>query len=383
MKYFSILLAVLLVACSQPKEDVQPADLAGKKALLAEKMAEMKNLEAQISLLKKEISELSPVAEKDKVTVSIDTIVKEKFIRFIDLQGTVQSEDLVNAASEIGGRILQLTVKEGSPVSKGQLIAKTDAEAIRTQKDELTKALDLANDVFDRQKRLWDQNIGSEIQYLQAKNNKERLEKSLLTIDAQLRKSNVYAPISGVVDMVFLKQGEVAGPGVPIVQILNTARVKVVCDVPENYLGKIKTGNKVDIHFPNLNKTISKPVTMLGRTIDPSNRTFKIEINVDNVKNELKPNLLSVIKINDYEMNNAIVVPMEIIQQEVSGQKYVYVADQKENIWVAKKVNITTGESTEGRTVISSGLAAGDKIIMKGYRSVTNGQPIEPENTKM
>ncbi|MFZ1704753.1 MAG: efflux RND transporter periplasmic adaptor subunit, partial [Saprospiraceae bacterium] len=354
----------------------------GKLALLAEKTAEMKSLENSINLLKKEIEEMSPDSEKESVAVTIDTLKKQKFIRYIDLQGVVTSEDLVNAASDIGGRILQLSVVEGQRVQKGQLIARTDVEAIRTQKDELKKALDLAVDVFERQKRLWDQNIGSEIQFLQSKNNKERLEKNMLTMDAELRKSNVYAPISGVVDVVFLKQGEVAGPGVPIVQILNTSKVKVVSDVPETYLGKVKVGNKVDVHFPTLDKHINKPVSMLGRIIDASNRTFKMEIKMDNPTGDLKPNLLSVIRISDYVLNDAIVVPLELIQQEVSGQKYVYIAENLDGKWVVKKAKITTGESTEGNTVVSSGLKPGDKIISKGARSLTENQMISIETVK-
>lgn len=382
MKYLSILIVLFLGACSQPADDQMPKDLAGKKTLLAKKIAEKKKLENEIALLQKDITSLSPAVVKEKVNVVIDTVERAKFVRYIDLQGTVQSEDFVNAASEIGGRILQLNVKEGQSVSKGQLLAKTDVEAIRTQKEELSKALDLANDVYERQKRLWEQNIGSEIQYLQAKNNKERLEKSLLTLDAQLRKSNVYAPISGVIDLVFLKQGEVAGPGVPIVQILSTKRVKIVSDVPETYLGKIKIGNKVDIHFPTLDKTITKPISMLGRTIDPSNRTFKVEVLTDNAMNELKPNLLAVIKINDYTVDNAVIVPMDIIQQEVSGQKFIYVAESQNSSWTAKKMVVTTGESTEGNVVITSGLKPGDKIIVKGGKTLTNGQLITPENAK-
>nr|MBP6695898.1 efflux RND transporter periplasmic adaptor subunit [Saprospiraceae bacterium] len=330
MKFLYFLIATILLSCGQPKENELPADLEGKKALLAQKTEELKTLEKSIADLKKEIETMDPDSKKDLLVVSIDTVKKETFTRYIDLQGVVQSEDLVNAASDMGGRILQLNVKEGQKVNKGQLIARTDVESVRTQKDELNKALDLAKDVYERQKRLWDQNIGSEIQYLQAKNNMERLEKNLLTIESQLKKSNVYAPISGVVDMVFLKQGEVAGPGVPIVQILNTSRVKVVSDVPENYLGKVKVGNKVDVFFPTLNKNVQKPITMLGRTIDPSNRTFKVEINVDNVNNDLKPNLLSVIKLNDYTLNDAIVVPLELIQQQVDGQKFMYVAENKD-----------------------------------------------------
>lgn len=380
-KYLTILfIPVLILACNSNKNQEWPADLAGKKALLKTKLEEAKKLEKTVLKLRTEIAALDTSAPKEKITVNIDTLEETTFRRYIDLQGVVMSEETVNAGSDIGGRIVKLYVQEGTPVNKGQLIATTDADAIEKQKEEIQKALELSRDVYERQKRLWEQKIGSEVQYLQAQNTMERLEKSLAAMEVQYRKRNVFAPISGVVDMKFLKEGEIAGPGTPIVQILNSSKVKVVSDVPESYLGKVKKGDKVLVHFPALGKEQTKPVSMLGRTIDPSNRTFKLEVKVDNAGNELKPNLLSVIKLNDYTLNNALVVPLDLIQQEVSGKKYIYLATNENNKTIVKKSYVNTGESGNGSIVITEGIAKGDILITKGARNITDGQEIVIQN---
>ena len=211
-----------------------PQDLKGKKQLLSTKKSDLKALEAEIAQLKQEIAELDTTQRIiTRKLVSTQIIGKKDFNRFVEIQGAVEASDVLMASSETGGRIVKLNVKEGQSVSKEQLIAKLDMESVNKQIAELETSLVLAKDVYTRQKRLWDQNIGSEMQYLQAKNNKEQLEKSLETIRYQLTKANVYAPISGVVDQVFSESGEVVAPGAPIVQILNMNRIKVVASVPE------------------------------------------------------------------------------------------------------------------------------------------------------
>ena len=290
------------------------------------------------------------------------------------------ANDIVNAGSELGGRIIKLAVKEGQNVRKGQLIASVDAESLEKQREEVVKALDLATDVFERQKRLWEQNIGSEVQYLQAKNNKERTEKSLQTLEAQLKKRNVYAPINGIVEMLMTKEGEMTAPGTPIVQLLNVSKVKVVTDVPETYLGKIKTGDQITVSFPALGKETIQKVNLIGSTIDPANRTFKIEIWMDNPDGALKPNLLSLVKVNDLTIKDALTIPVDLVQQEVSGQKYVYLIKGDAENTVASKVYIETGESADGKIVITSGLSKGDRIIVKGARNVAEGTPVKLES---
>jgi RND family efflux transporter MFP subunit len=241
----------------------------------------------------------------------------------------------------------------------------------------LETSLEFAITTYERQKRLWDQNVGSEMQYLQAKNNKERLEKSLETLRHQLTKAKVYAPISGVVDHVFLKSGELAGPGTPIVQILNTQKVKVVADVPESYLNKIKKGELVTVQFPAIDQEFKSKVTLIGRTINPSNRTFTVEIDLPNKSRMLKPNLLAVMMINDNTQKGVVVIPIELVQQEVSGRSFVFVKDENKEGAFAKKVIVETGASYEGNIIITSGLEGGEELIATGARGLANNELIK------
>ena len=369
-----------LCACNKeanPKADAIPKDLAGKKAYLKERKEELRVLNRKIAKVEAEIGELVPPSEKAKKLVATMPVPQKDFKRFVEIQAVVQSDDMVVASSETGGRILQLRVKEGQYVKKGQLIAKLDLEQIDKQVAELNKALELASDLYERQARLWKQNIGSEVQYLQVKNNKERLEKSIETINFQKTKSNVYAPISGVVEQEFLKAGELAGPGMPIVQILNTAKIKVVANVPETYLGKIKKGAMVDIKFPALNESTRAKVTQLGRTINPGNRTFEIEVAMTNKNGLLKPNLLALMLVNDLSVSDAVVIPIEVVQQEVSGKKYVFLKEDGPDGAIAKKVYVETGETYEGETMVTNGLQGGETLITEGGRGLTDGQLVK------
>ena len=207
------------------------------------------------------------------------------------------------------------------------------------------------------------------------------MEKSLETVRHQLTKANVYAPISGVIDMVIMKSGEMSMPGAPIVQILNTRKVKVVADLPENYLGKIKKGEMVAIQFPAIDLEQKARVSMIGRTINPANRTFKVEVNVSNAKGLLKPNLLASMMINDFSQKDAITIPLEIVQQEVSGKDFVYVKGDGDEGILAKKVYIETGESYEGDIIITNGLEGGEEIIVDGARGLAENELIEIKNS--
>lgn len=254
-------------------------------------------------------------------------------------------------------------------------------ETISKQMDEIRTSLELANTVYERQKRLWEQQIGSEMQYLQAESNKNRLEKSLKTLESQLSKSKVYAPISGVVEKEFLSAGEIAGPGTPIVEILDTKKVKVKADVSEQYLGSIRKGDKVQLFFPALNTEVASKVTLIGASIDPSNRTFEIEANLNNTKGIYKPNLLAEMEFVDFENDESIVIPLELIQEDVSGRKYVYTAvKDADNRQVAKKAYITLGPSYQGEVLIEEGLSSGDQIVTVGGRSLVEGNYLAPTN---
>ncbi len=352
-----------------------PEDLAGKKEYLKEKKAALSALKAEIAEVEAAIEKLDPKKETKRL-VTTQAIEKKDFNRFVELQGTVQSDDLVSATSEVPGRITQMSIKEGDNIRKGQLIAKIDMEALDKQKAELNKALELARDVYTRQARLWEQKIGSEIQYLQAKNNVERMEASLETLSFQQTKSNVYAPISGIAERVITKAGEMASPGMPIVQILNTAKVKVVADVPESYLAAVKRGDNVKIQFPAIDKEINKRVSLVGKTIDPSNRTFKVEVNLNNGSGTYKPNLLALMSINDLTVKNAVTIPLAIVQQNTSGETFIYIAEDNK----AKQVIIETGESSEGEIIVTKGLDGSESVIVDGARFVNDGEAIEVKN---
>ena len=367
---------MIVLACSQSSQDQMPEDLEGKKIFLSQKKTELHDLQLLIDDLKNEISILEPEKEKEPIPVNTIVIQKDLFKRYIDIQAKVVAKDVVNVSSETGGILTRINVREGQYVKRGQLVAVTDMQTLEKQIDEIETSLSLANTVHERQKRLWDQNIGSEIKFLETKNNKERLEKSLETLKSQINKKNIYAPISGVVDKEFLKQGELATPGMPIVQILNTNNIKIEADLQESMLGKVNAGDKVDIYFPALDKQLTRTVTQIGRTIDLSNRTFKIEIESSSENGQLKPNLLAEVKINDYTKENALSIPLHIVKEEVSGKKYVFVVHNESGRNIAKKSYIELGESAEGYIIIEKGLNEGDEIVYEGSGSLTDNDPV-------
>jgi RND family efflux transporter MFP subunit len=368
---------IFIISCKPTAEEGMPAGLSAKKALLKEKKTELKELTAYISEITDSIKAQDPAFEEKRRLVSVSPVSKKEFNRYVSVQGLVMSDDVVNATAEVPGRITKLYVKEGQSVKKGQLIARLDLESVQKQINELETSLSLATTVFDRQKRLWDQNIGSEIQYLEAKNNKERLEKSLETLSFQLSKASIYSPISGVVDRELIKQGEIASPGMPIVVILNTRNVKVVADVSESFLGVVNKKDKVQIIFPALNREIEENISLIGRTIDPANRTFTIEVNTKNQDGLLKPNLLAELRFKELSIKDAIVIPLDVILQEVSGKEYVFIKQDSDNGPIASKKYVQRGESYLSEVVITEGLSGDEEIIIDGNRLLTNNEPIQ------
>jgi RND family efflux transporter MFP subunit len=383
LKFFAMCLFFTSCGGGQSSEVLIPEDLAGKKDMLKVKKQELRELNKLITELESSIDSLDPDhGKKAKKLVTTSTVGRTNFQHFVEIQGSVQADDLIDVTSETPGRITNLKVKEGDGIRKGQLVATLDLEALNKQIAELEKSLELANTVFERQSRLWEQNIGSEIQYLEAKNAKERLEKSLETLQFQLTKGNVYAPISGVVERVVLQGGELASPGMPIVQILNTNKLKVVANVPENYLRSVKMGEKVKVNFPALESEQDARVSLIGRTIDPNNRTFAVEASIPGATKLIKPNLLAIMLINDYSEEDVVTIPVELVQQEVGGKNYVYVKEKGAEGDIAKKVYVETGRSFNNEIVISSGLQGGEELIVEGSRNIANNELIKVTNSK-
>lgn len=380
-KLLALLLSItLLSACElshTTTSSEEPETLEELKAALTKKKQSLNELEVEMQALTDKIAVLDPSLQEKSKLVDTSMMKTEDFVRYINIQGAVKADDPVNAVSDMGGRISRLFVKEGDFIRKGAMIAKLDVATIESQINEINSSLGLAKDVYERQERLWSKKIGSEVQYLQAKNNVERLEKSLETINLQLSKANIYAPISGTVDMVMTNQGEVASPGMPIVQLLNTSKLKIGTDLPENYLKIVKKGMTVDLDFPSIDFSTSGRVSLLGRQIDPANRTLELEIQPKKSSDLLKPNLLAEIKIKEYSTKDAVFMPLEYILQEVDGTEFVYVAEtDEEGAMRAKKRYVQIGEAAEGNVIITEGLATGEAVIFRGSRNVSDGELI-------
>ncbi|MCB0651231.1 MAG: efflux RND transporter periplasmic adaptor subunit [Saprospiraceae bacterium] len=378
MKYLisTLLVAFLLVSCSQEQEgNVIPEDIAAKKALLKTKRAEAKALASFIDSLDQAIFQQDPSSrQEEKALVKTAPLERKDFYHYVEVQGTVTADDYVDVSAEVPGRILSLNVKEGQAVRKGQLIATIDPEATKKQIAELETGIELAQTVYERQKRLWDQQIGSEIQFLQAKNNVDRLNKNLELLNLQLKKTNVYAPVSGEVQRVVLQSGELASPGMPIIMMINMSNLKVVVDLPEKYLTSVKKGERIEVHFPALDKDLTLPVNLIGNVINSGNRTLPIELALNGGNaTMMKPNLLALAKINDLTVDKAITVPIELVQQEIGGKDYILIAENNK----AKKVYVKTGESYDGNILIKEGLEGNEIIIVEGARGLLNGAAIE------
>ncbi|MCB0633815.1 MAG: efflux RND transporter periplasmic adaptor subunit [Lewinella sp.] len=374
-----VAIAMLLTSCIGSGEEEMPTDLEGKKAYLEGKRAELNQLTLEVAQLESEIAKEDPTYLAKKVTlVTTSPILRSNFEHFVEIQGSVEADDLVDVTSEIAGRIISLKVKEGDAVRKGQLVAELDLESMNKQIAELETSLELANTVYERQKRLWDQNIGSEIQYLEAKNNKERLEKSLETLQFNLTKAKVYAPMSGVVENEMLQPGELASPGMPIVQILNTSRLKVQASVPENYLKDLNAGQAVKVNVPALEWETEARISQIGRVIDPANRTFGIEVQLGSGQQKLKPNLLAYVYFKDHEEDDVITIPLDRVQEEVGGKKYVFVVDHSGEKPKAHKIYVKTGRTnSDGDVVITDGLNGDEELIMEGARGLVDQDLIE------
>ena len=377
--YFPLLLLLPFASCGPAQNDAAvPTDLAGKKEYLRTKKAELRTLTQQVEALEKEIFAADPSLAPKGTLVAYETVKPSSFQDFAQVQATVRASESAFASPQLPGRINSMRFEEGDAIRKGALVAVIDVEDITTQRAELETAAELAKDIYERQQRLWDQKIGSEVQYLQAKNNYERTQKQLASIDVQTAKRNVYAPISGTVDRVMMRQGETAAPGMPILSILNTNKLDVVADASEDLLTKVKRGQKLKVKVPAVELEFMAPVSRIGKTVDPANRTFEVEIDVPRqYLGKLKANLLAQVEVLDFSADEVIAVSQDQIQQEIDGRRFVFVAvDDAEKGVVAKKTYVETGASFDNRAVITDGLSVGDRIVTAGGRGLTDGQKV-------
>ena len=377
---FLLLTGLFLAACGSTPEKTETAsgNLAELKDQLKTKEVELSAIRTEIDSLKARITVLDPSFNQQEISVvELIPVQKGDFKHFVEVQGTILADEEVMVSSELPGKIKSLLVEQGDVVRKGQLIATIDAESAEKGIEELKTSLELATDLYKRQQRLWEQNIGSEIQFLQAKNNKERLEKSLATAELNLRKANIYSPMSGTITMVLGKQGEVTSPGLPIVKLINTSKVKLKADVPEVYVKDVRRNDLVDVRVPVLDLDQQARVSRVGTVINSNNRTFEVEVSLSNPKAQLKPNLLAMLMINDYVSKDAISIPLELVQQDVAGHHFVFVGEKADSVYTVRRIEVKPGQVFEGTIEILSGLDGSEMLIGTGSQYLADGEQVK------
>lgn len=374
MKNYTIIFALMslltltTVSCGDKNDD----SLEGKKAKLESLQGDLDKLTKEISILEKEIGVLDPEKIEDRVTsVKAMPITTQNFSHFVEANGRLEAINNVFVSPQMGGALTSVLVKEGDFVNKGQTIATIDNSVMRNSISEIKIQLETAKTLFERQKALWDQKIGTEIQYIQAKAQVESLEKRLTTMQSQDAMNVVKSPISGYVDEVRMKSGEMAAPGLGIVRIVNFSNLKVVANIPDTYAGTIQKGDIVSIKFPDLNKEINSSLSFVSQTVNQVSRTFTAEAKVPTDR-QLKPNLNAVVKIKDQAKAAAIVIPQNLIQRTERGD-IVYIAEKDGDKQIARSREVKTGLSYNGEVEILSGLNAGDILITDGYQDLVDG----------
>ena len=381
--YYLILISLVLAACQNgPDKPIESLIADGNiEAIKSRKQSlseQQKVLNNQIRLLDSAIIAM----DKDAKILLVTTVEAkpEPFKHFLDLQGDVKTKQNVLVYPEMAGTLLKIFVVEGQAVRKGQLLARIDDGGMASGLGQLKTQAALAKTTYERQKRLWEQNIGSEIQYLQAKTNYEANENAVKQTESQLAKSEIRAPFSGIVDDVIQEEGTVVSPGsgMAVFRIVNLSNMYIEVNVPESHLEGVVPGKDVKVYFPVLRDSMYTKVRQTGNYINPTNRSFRVEIPVPNQSGNIKPNLTARVSINDYSSDSAILIPQSVISENSAGEQYIYTAVEMddENKARARKQIVQTGKTSGDLVEILTGIDAGDMVIEEGARNVREGQQI-------
>ncbi|MCD6366887.1 MAG: efflux RND transporter periplasmic adaptor subunit, partial [Bacteroidales bacterium] len=317
------------------------------------------------------------VNEVKTFAVKTQIIKPDTFVHYFQATGNVLAMESAFISPQANGQIIKLYVSDGDRVSQGQLLVELNASIIKSSISELETQLALAEITFQKQKKLWDQKIGSEIQYLQTKTQKEALEKKLKTLNDQLALTKVTAPFSGIIENIQVNEGELAAPGRQLFELVNLHQMKILADVSESYLPKIHKGDKINISFPDYpEKEISASIYRIGNVINPSNRTFKVEVRFPNPKEEIKPNMVAQLTVKDFESDTAFIVPSIIIKKDFE-KDFLFLAKPDGNKWVAEKQFVKSGIPYRDKTMITNGLKTGDIVIIEGYNQIATGSELK------
>ncbi|MCO6174916.1 efflux RND transporter periplasmic adaptor subunit [Flavobacterium sp. NRK F10] len=377
--YITSLAALLLTACGNNKKNstesiIEKGNLQELRQKRSELVTEADALTKEIELIDNAIGKLD---DNQKLALITTFTAKDSiFDHYLELQADVQTKENIVLNAEYAGTLQKVYVTEGQKVSKGQTLAKIDDGGLSQQLAQLEIQANLAKTTYERQENLWNQKIGSEIQYLQAKSNYEAQAKAVAQLQSQIAKTYVKAPFSGTIDDVITDQGSAVAPGSQLIRIVNLSNMYLEAEVPEKYVGSVKKGTDVNVNIPVLNEVFTTKINQASDYINPGNRSFKILINITNKKGTIKPNLTSKISIKDYTNPKVIAVPLSIVSENAEGEQYVYITEKQENNLVAKKVIVKTGKTQGDLVEILEGIKDGDQIVKEGARSVKDGQKV-------
>lgn len=384
-KFFLLTLSlVFLISCggdTQTVDDIiKSGDISAVKAKRAELNQQQRDIKSDLEKLDEYIN--SQEKQDRPILITAEVLQDTLFKHYVEVQGNVDTDQNLVLNGEFSGVLTEVYVKEGQQVSKGQRLAKIDDGGLSSQVAQQETQLALAKTTFERQQRLWEQNIGSEIQYLQAKTNYEAAQNAVNQMRSQLSKSIITAPFSGIVDDVIADPGQLVVPGqTPVIRLVNLSKMYVKASVPETYLTNIKRGTQVIVNLSSINEEFVGTVSQVSNYINPANRSFDIQIDIPNKDGLVKPNLVATVKVNDYQAEDAIVIPENILQENAAGEMLAYIYKPvNDTIGEAKRVHVETGRSYGNWVEISSGLKKGDTIIVEGSKNLREGQKVIIKN---
>lgn len=362
---YTVLIAIAITSCSSdPKAELEK--LKKQEVELHEKIVK---LESTIVASKE-------VNNGQVIDVAITNVAIQNFKHQIEVQAKVDGDENVAVSPETMGTVVRVNVKVGDNVTKGTILAELDNQVYQRGLEELQSSREFLNTLFLKQKSLWDQKIGTEIQYLTAKNNLESLDRKIASTRQQLDMTKIKSPINGTVDEMEIKVGQAVAPGMPGVRVVNFSKLKVKAEIAEAFISKVKKGDQVEINFPDLNRSISTKLSYSGKVIDPLNRTFKIEVDMNPKEINLHPNMVAIVRIADYQSENSLVLPVSVVQTTEDGS-YVFIAEGSKGKAVARKRVVVVGSNYNGMMEIKEGIKAGDPVVTTGYQNLVDGQPIK------
>jgi len=366
-KILAILLIFILISCGRGDKQTQLAELEKQRDELNE----------QIERLKAEIGTQDGTVQFEGKTayVRVMEVNPGLFKHHIKVQGTIESDNNIFVPPQAPGVVRRIYVNEGDQVTKGQLLAELDGAVYEKTIAEIESGLELATTIFERQERLWNKKIGSEIAYLQAKSNKESLEKRLETVNEQYRMTKITTPISGTVDQIMIKEGEAAAAGFGAIRIVQLTDLKIEAFLSDNYISQIKKDDAVGVYIPVLEKEFELTIAAVSQVIDPKNRTFGIEIKIPGSESEIKPNMLAVLTINDYSNPEAITVPINVVQK-TNGEQFLFTATKEGDKLTAHKRVVKTGKYYGEKIEITEGITQGENVVVFGFQDLADGQNI-------